>query len=194
MKYGPENFVLNDRGDINKFLSIKTTQLDEKRFKISQPYLIDRIVPFLGINKNNYGMETHAKLTPVGKPLLHKYLSGNPHKESWNYRTAVGKLTYLQGNTHIETSMAVHQTAGFFNNPMLYHEKYIRKLGRYLYHTNKGDIVHNSDISKGLECYIDADFAVDWTQSDARNADNVMSQTGMVIMYANFQIYWRSSL
>ena len=75
MKYGPEIFLLNDRGDINKFLSIKTTQLDEKRFKISQPYLIDRIVSFLCIDKNNYGMENNAKSTPVGKPLLNKDLS-----------------------------------------------------------------------------------------------------------------------
>ena len=44
-------------------------------FKISQPYLIYRIVSFLCINKNNYGIENNAKSTPVGKPLLHKDIS-----------------------------------------------------------------------------------------------------------------------
>ena len=39
-----------------------------------------------------------------------------------------------------------------------------------------------------------ADFAGGWQQVDSSNAENVMSQTGMVIMYANCPIYWRSSL
>ena len=194
MKDGPENFILTDEGDIDKFLGIEITHLDEKRFKISQPYLIDRIISLLNIDTNTYGMETNSKSTPVGKPLLHKDLEGKPRKESWNYRTAVGMLTYLQGNTRPEMSMAVHQTARFCNNPMLSHEKAIKRLGRYLYHTKNEGIVYNPDISKGLECYVDADFAGGWTQADASDADNVMSRTGMVIMYANCPIYWRSSL
>ena len=35
MKNGNENFVLTDEGDINKFLGIEITQIDDKRFKIS---------------------------------------------------------------------------------------------------------------------------------------------------------------
>ena len=41
---------------------------------------------------------------------------------------------------------------------------------------------------------MDADFAGGWQQADSSDAENVMSQTGMVIMYANCPIYWRSSL
>ena len=48
---------------------------------------------------NDYGMDTNAKSTPVGKTLLSKDLLGKSCKESWNYRTAVGMLTYLQGNS-----------------------------------------------------------------------------------------------
>ena len=82
MKNGDEKFILTDEGDINKFLGIEITQLDDKRFKISQPYLTDRIISFLNINANDHNVEKNAKSTPVGKPLLHKYLSGNPHKET----------------------------------------------------------------------------------------------------------------
>ena len=71
MKDGPENFVLTDKGDIDNFLGIEITQLDENIFKISQPYLIDRIVSFLGIDKNNYGTEINYKSARVGKPLFH---------------------------------------------------------------------------------------------------------------------------
>ena len=80
MKNGDEKFVLTDEGDINKFPGIEITQLDDKRFKISQPYLTDRIISFLKIDANDHNVDTNAKSTPVGKPLLHKYLSGKPPK------------------------------------------------------------------------------------------------------------------
>ena len=150
MKTGKENFVLTEKGDINKFLGIEITQLDDKRFKVYQPFLIDRIVIFLNIDTNDYGMETNTKPTRVGKPLLHKYLSGKPRKEDCNYHTAVGMLTYLQANSRPEMSMSVHQTARFCDKPMLLHEKAIKQLGRYLYHIKRDGIVYNLDITKGL--------------------------------------------
>ena len=99
------------------------TQLDDKIFIISQPYLTDRLIYFLNINVNDHNVETNAKSTPVGKPLLHKDISGKPRKEIWNYCTAVGIMTYLQGNIRPEMSMAVHQNTRFCNNPMILHEK-----------------------------------------------------------------------
>ena len=99
MKNREENFVLTGEGDINKFLGIEITLLDDKRFKISQPYLTNRIISFLNVDANDYNVETNAKPTPVGKPLLHKHLLGEPRKESWNYCTAVGLTTDLQGNS-----------------------------------------------------------------------------------------------
>ena len=80
MKNGCENFVLTDEGDIQKFLSIEITQLDENIFRMSQPFLIDRIIYFIIIDSNNYVMDTNSKSNPVGKPLLHKYFSGNLRK------------------------------------------------------------------------------------------------------------------
>ena len=76
MKNGDENFTLTNEGDINKLLGIEITQLNDKIFKISQPYLTDRMISFLRIDANDHNVETNAKSTPVGKPLLHKDLSG----------------------------------------------------------------------------------------------------------------------
>ena len=89
--------------------------------------------------------------------------------------------------------MEVHQTTRSCNKPMLSHEKYIKHLGGYLLHTKKEDIIYNTDVSKGLECYVDADFAGSWSREVGDNADNVMSRTGMVIMYSNCPVYWRTS-
>ena len=49
------------------------------------------------------------------------------------------------------------------------------RLGYYLIGTRKRGIIYRPDKSKGLECYVDADFAGGWTQDDSGNADNVLS-------------------
>ena len=121
MKNGPDKFVLTDKGDINKFLGIEITHIDENRFKLSQLLLIYRIMSLLNIYTNNYGMDTNAKSTPVGKPLLHKDLSVKPLKEALNYQTEVGMLKYFSFNSRPEISMEVHQIALLCNNPMLLH-------------------------------------------------------------------------
>ena len=194
LKNGPENFILTDEGDIDKFLGINIAHLDKNRFEVTQPHLTERIISFLGLDTNEFGLATNSKTTPVGRPILNKDLEGKPRKCSWNYRTAVGMLTYLQGNSRPEIAMAVHQTARFSNNPKLCHEKAIQRLGRYLLHTKDKGIIYSPDTSKGLECYVDADFAGGWSQSDAEDAETVMSRTGFVIMYANCPVYWKSSL
>ena len=103
-------------------------------------------------------------------------------------------MTYLQGNSQPEISMAVHQTARFCNNQMLSHQKAIKRLGRYLSNTKKEGIVYSTNTSKGLECYVDTDFAGGWKEANIDDAENVMSRTGMVIMYTNCLIFWHSSL
>ena len=47
MNNGYKTFVLTNEGDNNKLLGIEITQLDDKRFKISQSYLTDQIILFL---------------------------------------------------------------------------------------------------------------------------------------------------
>ena len=90
--------------------------------------------------------------------------------------------------------MAVHQTARFCNNPMLSHKKANNRLGPYLSHIRKEGIVYSPNTSKGLECYVDTDFAGGWQEENADDAEKVMLRTVMVIMYANCPIFWRSSL
>ena len=74
-------------------------------------------------------MSTNPKTTPVAKEPLNKDLEGKPRKENWKYRTAIGMLEYLTGNSRPEFIMAVHQCARFFNSPTLKHEKAIKRIG-----------------------------------------------------------------
>ena len=84
--------------------------------------------------------------------------------------------------------MAVYQCARFNANPMLCHEKAVKYIARYLLGTQDKGIHYKPDPTKGLECYVDADFAGGWSSGDHTNPECVLSRTGFVIMYAGCPI------
>jgi hypothetical protein len=135
-------------------------------------------------------MEANSLSTPVTKGLLHRDLSGKPQIYTRKYLTAVGMLSYLQNTSRPEISIATHQTACFANQPMLSHKKFVMRIGHFLLDTHRRGITYKPDKTKGHECYVDTNFAGGWSQADAKNAKNVLSQTGYVIMYANCPILW----
>ena len=103
-------------------------------------------------------------------------------------------MSYLQGHTRPDISMPVHQTARFSNDPKLVHEQAVTRIGQYFLGTKEKGIRYKIDKSKGLECYVDADFAGGWDIADPHDASNLMSRTGFVIKYADCPIYWKSKL
>jgi hypothetical protein len=133
-------------------------------------------------------------LTQVVQGLLHRDLAGKPQKLQWKYCTAVGMMSYLQNSMRPNISMVVHQTACFSNQPMLSHEKAIMCIGWYLLDTCSHGIVYKPDTMKGLECYIDADFAGGWSQANADNAKNVLLHTEYIITYTGYPLHWVSHL
>ncbi len=103
-------------------------------------------------------------------------------------------LTYLTGSIRPDIAMAVHQCAQFSANPMHSHEQAVMRIGRYLLSMQDRSMTYTPDSTRGIEVYVDADFAGGWDSGDAMNADNVYSQTGYVIWYAGCPIYWQSKL
>lgn len=197
LKNGDEKFLLTDEGDIDKFLGIEIQHNDDGSFELSQPHLINRILQLLGLDQNNeWGSSTNSRKLPSDKTILHRDSEGaeRKHADRWNYRTAVGMLTYLQGNSRPDISVHVHQCARFSVDPKRLHERAIINIGRYLLSTRDRGIIYKPDTSKGLECYVDADFAGGWQKADAESADSVMSRTGYVLMYAGCPIHWVSKL
>ena len=187
---GDEDFVLTDEGSIDKYLGVNIEQLDGESFALTQPFLIDRICCALGINDG----KTNEKQTPVGKPLLNKDLNGVARKYDWNYRGVIGMLTYLTGSVRPDIAMAVHQCARFSVNPKRSHEQAVMRIGRYLLATRDKGMVYKPVQTKGLEVYVDADFAGGWDPEHADDADTVYSRTGFVITYAGCPILWTSKL
>ena len=51
-----------------------------------------------------------------------------------------------------------------------------------------------SDITKGLECYINANFTRACNKKNSEDSENMLSRTGYMIKYANYPILWISRL
>ena len=78
--------------------------------------------------------------------------------------------------------------------PKQSHERAVKHIVRYLLDTKDKGIIYKPDISKVLECYVDADFAWAWWDGDHDSPESVLSRTGYVIMYAGCPITWSSKL
>jgi hypothetical protein len=188
---GDDNFIFTeDEGSIDKYLGVEIKQLDANSFSLTQPFLIERILRLLGIEDG----KTNDRITPVGKPLLNKDLNGEPRKHTWEYRAAIGMLTYLTGSVRPDIAMAVHQCARFSINPMRSHELAVMRIGRYLLSSKDKGMIFTPDATKGLEVFVDADFAGGWDPTTADDADTVYSRTGFVIRYAGCPLLWTSKL
>jgi len=186
---GDEIFLLQDEGSIDKYLGINIRQIDKDSFELTQPFLIKRITSFLGIADG----KMNEKLTPVGKPLLNKDLLGVPRKYNWEYRGAIGMLTYLTGSVRPDIAIATHQCARFSVESMRSHEQAVMRIGRYFLSTKEKGMIYHPDSDRGIEVFVDADFAGGWNPEDALNADNVYSRTSYVICYAGCPIFWQST-
>ncbi len=175
---GNKKFQLVNQGSIDKHLGLMICDIDSNIFKMSQPFLIRRIIELLSLDEHKTkGQDTH-----VGKSLLHSNLDGVPCKHPWLYCGAVGALSYLGNSVHPDIQMAVHQTTRFSVNSMRLHELAIMRIGRYLCNNCNHGITYKVNKSKGIEVYVDADFAGGWSSADADNANNVLC--GLVLFCA----------
>ena len=103
-------------------------------------------------------------------------------------------LNYLAGSTRPDIAFIVHQTARFANDPKISHERAIKRIGRYLKGTKNKGIILKPDKKKGIECYVDADFAGGWDKNNSEDVASVFSRTGFIIKYMDCPIYWVSRL
>ena len=93
-------------------------------------------------------------------------------------------LGYLQGTSRPDIAMVTHQCARFCSSPKLSHESAAKRTVRYLLQSRDKGIIFRPDLSKGLECFVDVDFAGGWKDGDHESPKSVLSRTGYVIMFA----------
>jgi hypothetical protein len=154
-----------------------------------QPGLIQKIVANCGL-QDSY----HTHNTPSETKILQRDSSGPPREHTWNYCSIVGMLTNLSITTRPDIACSVHQCTRFNSCPKPSHELAIHHIVCYLKGTaDKGYFLQTSS-NKTLDCYVDVDFAGNWTSVTFHDPSSIKSWTGYVIMFANCPLLWASKL
>ena len=196
--------MLTNKGDISNYLGVNIKKNSDRTFELLQSNLVEKIINHVRLT---VPVSLNSRETPEVKPLLYSDEYSLGRKCMWNYRAEAGMLNYLLGLTRPEIALAVHQCAKFINNPRLMHERVVRIIAKNLASTSTYmdlldenlrlitcGIVYMSCIEKGIKCYVDFDLSSGWDQADSDIAENVMSRTGFLIMYAVCPLFWCSKL
>ena len=185
-----KQFDITDEGNINEYLGVKVTKLPDCTITLTQPHLIDSIIADLGFKENTKGKATPAPSTAS----INRDLNGPPHAESWEYRSVIGKLNFLEKSTRPDIAFAVHLCARYSSNPKEIHSAAVRYIVRYfLARRDKGLILKPNDHS--FDCYANADFQGGWDINTAtEDSTAAKSRTAYLVMYAGCPIVWASNL
>jgi hypothetical protein len=184
-----QTYLLEDQGTVSDYLGIRITRNPvTKEIHMVQPGLIDSILQDLHLDSSS-----HTKDTPA-PGILHPDRDGHPREDKWNYRSLIGKLTYLAQNTCPDLSFAVHQCARFSNNPTALHELAVKRISCYLLQTRDKGLIMSPKHDFRLDMYVDVDFAGLWHRDFAELRDSALSRTGYIITYYGWPIHWASKL
>lgn len=188
-----DEYDLTDDGELQDYLGIRFEKQADGSLKLTQPRMIERVLEIVGLSGDNERTKLHD--TPASE---HKILDNDPdgkdRNQKWNYRSAVGCLSYLQAMIRPDITMAVQQCARFCNEPKREHEEAVKRICRYLLNTKNDGLVMKPDKSRGLECYVDADWAGSWLDRSSHDPLSSHSRTGFVILYAGCPIIWASKM
>lgn len=173
--------------DVYSFLGISIERKDNS-ITLTQAGLIKKFLETVKMTDCKI-IGTPANLEPLGSDK-----HGMPFNEDWNYASAVGQLLYLSSNSRPEIQFAVHQCARFTHNPKHSHAQAVKRIARYLKGTADKGLIMTPDTTKGLDCYVDADFAGLWGHEDEQDPVCVRSRTGYVLTLFGCPLLWSSKL
>ncbi len=100
-------------GDIEDFLGVHIEKTRDKEIRMSQPHLMKQIIKDMGMNTNT----RPRKLPAAPSKILKRHQESKGHDKSFNYRSVIGKLNYLEKSTRPDISYATHQCARFVEAP-----------------------------------------------------------------------------
>ena len=178
-------------GDLEDFLGVNIDRKDDGTIHLTQPHLIDTILKDL----NLLGENVKPKDTPAASSrILGSHSDSEDFDKSFNYRSVIGKLNYLERGSRSDIAYITHQCARFTTCPKKEHGNAIRWLGRYLLHTRDKGLILKPDRSKTFEVWVDADFSGNFDRSDTENRDTARSRHGYYVMYKGCPLTWKSQL
>ena len=188
-----KEFQLTSEGILKDYLGTRFTRNPDGSLTLTQPRMVRRILNLVGLDPTSSNTKLHD--TPAcDRDLLDQDPLGQPHTYSWNYRAVVGSLSYLQAMIRPDLTMSVQQCARFCNDPQQQHAQALKRICRYLLKTHELGLTFRPNPTRGLECYVDADWAGSWKMRSSHDPLSARSRTGFVIMYAGCPIVWGSKM
>ena len=179
-------------GNVKDFLGVNIERHKNGSITFSQPHLIDKVLKAMHMSADNL----KPKPTPMASSrILSRHSNSEDFDKSFNYRSVVGMLNYIDKGSRSDIACAAHQCARFVENPKVEHGKALRWLARYLKGTRDKGMTYKPDITKGIEVFVDSDFAGNWDKDEAaHDRDTARSRHGYIIKYAGCPITWKSQL
>ena len=177
-------------GDLEDFLGVNIDRKEDGTIHLTQPHLIDSILKDLNLD----GKGVKPRSTPASSSkILKRHEDSKDFDGSFNYRSVIGKLNYLERGSRSDIAYITHQCARFTSNPKREHGEAIRWLGRYLLATRYQGTILKPDHTKDLELWVDADFCGNFDPKDGHR-DNARSRHGYYINYKGCPVTWKSQL
>jgi hypothetical protein len=181
---------VTDEGSIQDFLGVRIDRKPDGSIHLTQPHLIDQILKDLRLDE-----KAKTKAIPaMSSKILHKHRDSEPFDNSFNYRSVIGKLNYLEKATRPDIAYAAHQCARWTSCPKKEHGKAVRWLGKYLLATRDKGTILKPNPELGMEVHVDADFIGNWDPAESHERDTARSRHGYVISYLGCPILWKSQL
>ena len=184
-------FELENRGDVSDYLGINFDRKPDGRVFLTQPHLIQQIIDDVNLPVNQRDRTTPA----ASSRILQRDEGATDFDNSFDYRSVIGKLNYLEKGTRPDIAYAVHQVARFSANPKQSHAAAVIHLVKYLKDTKDKGIILDPNQDESFEVYADADFSGNWFKKTAEHdASTSKSRSGYVITIFGCPIIWQSKL
>ena len=111
-----KTFVLTAEGPLHDYLGIRVTRSKDGTITLTQPRLVERVCQIVGLDTKNDNVKAVPSPAESSK-ILQRFPNSKVRKYQWNYRAAVGCLSYLQAMTRPDITYAVQQAARFSHCP-----------------------------------------------------------------------------
>ena len=117
---------LTEEGDLKDFLGVLMDRRKDGSIHLSQPHLINQILKDLRLDQDDV---TNKNVPATSSKILLRHTDLEDFDNSFNYKSLIGKLNYLEKTTRSNISYATHHCARFTSCPKKEHGQAVRWLG-----------------------------------------------------------------